>query len=408
MNFKFLINNIEDNNRDNFRKRLMLDNIYKGKILALLVIILESIFILIDIISAFIKIDDRFFFYRYLLMYIIMIIINIILLILINKIKDIDDILPEKLKIIETYSLLYITLMMTWGSVIALMDQRLYGHLMAFMVNMITCSILYIVDNKKILIPYFFSVSTLMIGLPFYQKSQDVLIGHYINVIVFVFISWLASRILYRNYCNDYKSKALFIQSNELLEKEIKENKNINIKLSIANQQLKRMALIDELTGIPNRRSFRNYIEMIFENNEIEDLLFSVIMVDIDYFKEFNDHYGHEEGDNALIAVANHINAVVKNHCEFVGRWGGEEFIYTAFNAGIEYVTQVAETIRQNVLSLNIPHDYSTTSDILSVSIGIACQKVTCEKDIRNTISLADKALYKAKYSGRNCIRNID
>jgi len=285
------------------------------------------------------------------------------------------------------------------------LDQKLYGQLMAFMVNMISSSVLYFLDNKKIVIPYVCSVLIIFTGLPFFQSSSDILIGHYVNLSVFIFISWLASRIIFLSYYRDYKSKRMLQKTNILLEREIEQNSVINMKLAAANFQLNELALIDELTGIPNRRSFRNHIDIGFERYVKENSILSIIMVDVDYFKQFNDNYGHNEGDRVLIAIANQINSVVRHNMDFVARWGGEEFIYAAFNTNAAEIEIIAETIRRKVWDLKIPHAFSENWDYISVSIGTCTLEVTGKVDVSKGIGRADKALYFAKKSGRNCVK---
>lgn len=146
---------------------------------------------------------------------------------------------------------------------------------------MIVCSIIFLFDAKIMSIPYLASTLILAIGLPFFQKASNVLIGHYINLLVFIIISWTASRIIYRNYCDNYVIKDIMNESKALLQKEMQENRIINKKLAIANAQLQKLALVDELTGLSNRRNFRKFIDRIFENNHSE-LAVSVIMIDIE------------------------------------------------------------------------------------------------------------------------------
>ena len=182
----------------------------------------------------------------------------------------------------------------------------------------------------------------------------------------------------------------------------------ITIRLAIANSQLKEYALMDELTGIPNRRSFREFIDRAFQNDVKEGSTLSVVMIDIDYFKQFNDSYGHEEGDKALIAVANQINAVIEDPSEFVVRWGGEEFIYAAFNRSEAEIEATANTIRQKVSDLNIVHAESPVHPHITISLGTSTIPATEKKDVNKAIKLADQALYFAKSYGRDCIKSIN
>jgi len=396
---------IQECEKENFRKKILADNFRRGRILAKIMIGLESILVIICVTASILKVDNRFNFSYYLIMYMSLILINIIILFFINRFKDLKQKTSSELRNIEMGLVAYITLIMSWGSIISLLDQKLYGQLMVFMVNMITCSVMFFLDNKKRLVPYVFSILIILVGLPFFQDSKDVLIGHYVNLFVFVVISWLASKIIFQSYCSDFSSKALLKKTNVLLEREIEHNDTINKKLTAANLQLKELALIDELTGIPNRRSFRNHIEVAFESYVQEGSLLSVIMVDIDYFKDYNDNYGHNEGDKVLKAVANQINSVVRHTMDFVARWGGEEFIYATFNTNEEEIAKIAETIRSNVFDLQISHESSKAWGFISVSLGTCSIEVGGKANVGRAIEQADKALYLAKTSGRNCVK---
>ncbi len=406
--FSFFKNNIIESEQENFRRHLIFDNINRGKILAILVIGIELILIIVDCTTAMLQVDERFHFYQYCAMYASMIFLNIVYFVLIRKYKSVEDIQSPQVKKLETMIIVYFTSILSWSSIISLMDQQIYGQVVVFMVNMMVCSIVFLLDYKKIFIPYVFSVAILFIGLPFYQSSNDVLIGHYVNLTIFISISWLASRIIYQSYGNDYNSKVLLNKSNSLLAKEIKCNKEANMKLSIANYQLKKLALIDELTGLPNRRSFRNYIDMLFNDENQQSVVLSIIMIDVDYFKHYNDHYGHDKGDEVLIALAFQLQSIIVDHVEFVARWGGEEFIYATVNKDEKAITEKADILIQKVHDLKIPHGYSQTSEFVSISLGTCTLQINHKEDVRKGIELADKALYLAKNSGRNCFKNME
>lgn len=384
-----------------FKEDLILQNIRRGKLLAIIVIAFETIFASIDLVSCFLKVNKTFSFYSYLGMYLIMIAINLVYLFFINGYEK------NRLHIntMNTVTVFFITLIMVWGSSISLMDQKLYGQLMTFVVNMIICSIIYCLDVKRMIIPYLVASIFLAIGLPFFQNSGDILVGHYVNLAVFVAISWTVSRIMYRNYCDNYIIKELMNQSNLLLEEEMKENTIINKKLECANEQLKKLALLDELTGLPNRRSFREFVEKRFLNNSTE--LTSVIMIDVDNFKRYNDLYGHEKGDSALIAVAKQLGEFPENIDQIVVRWGGEEFIYAAFSKSREEIIEIANAIRLKILMLSISNQNSLMDSHITVSLGTCTANISSARDIGKIIDKADQAMYLAKSNGRNSVATL-
>jgi len=388
-------------NRREFKEDLILENIRRGVLLAIVVIAFETIFILIDIISCFLRVSKSFSFYFYLAMYLIMIAISLTYLLFINS-------YPKRVssKAMSIFTVIHLTLIMVWGSAISLMDQRLYGQLIVFMVNMMICSSVYYWDAKTMGIPYLISTALLAIGLPFFQNSSDILIGHYANMAAFIAISWTTSRIGYRNYCDNYINKALMNRSNILLEKEMKENAVINKKLELANEQLKNLALLDELTELPNRRCFREFVEKMFQDNKT-DRTVSVIMIDVDNFKQYNDLYGHEKGDSALIAVGKQLSRIPENTKQIAVRWGGEEFIFAAFDKSQEDIIKIADAIRLKVLELKIPNQNFSTNPYLTISLGTCTTNMSSPRSIGKIIDTADQAMYQAKKNGRNSVATL-
>jgi diguanylate cyclase (GGDEF) domain len=399
---------IEDSEKENLKRSMLEDNIHRGKILAKVVIGFEVILSVIDVSASILKVDNRFHFSNYFLMYMLMILLNIAFCFMVSRVGDLSNKPISYLNRLENSLVVYITLVMLWGSIISLMDQKLYGQLMAYMVNMIACSVFYYLDNKKVLIPFSISILALFLGLPLFQSSSDILIGHYVNLTVFSFLFWLTSRILYLNYCNDFKNRSLINKSNILLASEIEQNRIINMKLEEANEQLRELALKDELTGIPNRRGLNNYIDFIYEYSLDKGSLISIIMMDIDNFKQYNDNYGHNAGDKVLISIADQINSVVRHSKHFIARFGGEEFIYVAIHTNEKQIAVIAETIRKKIEELKITHEYSQGGKYVSISLGTSTVRVYKRENILQCIEFADRALYRAKTNGRNCVASMD
>jgi diguanylate cyclase (GGDEF)-like protein len=172
---------------------------------------------------------------------------------------------------------------------------------------------------------------------------------------------------------------------------------------------LENTSYCDGLTTIANRRRFDEYLGSTWCMSVRESLPLSLIMIDIDNFKQFNDHYGHQEGDTCLIRIAEALSASLRRKTDLIARYGGEEFVCVLPNTGTEGVAITAENIRSNILSLRIPHLHSTPTGCVTVSQGLASIRPVCDVSSDTLITAADEALYEAKESGRNriCSRRV-
>lgn len=183
---------------------------------------------------------------------------------------------------------------------------------------------------------------------------------------------------------------------------DITEQKELEYRLKTANGILESLSYLDSLTGIANRRRFDEILDSEWKRAQRNLQPFSVILIDIDNFKAFNDHYGHQEGDVCLKEVAKTIKDTLKRPADFVARYGGEEFIVILPETNIAGAGAIAEQIRKNVEKLEITHQFSVTDPFVTISLGVAT--VIPEDNISkyDVIELADKALYKAKKAGKN------
>ncbi|MDR0448740.1 MAG: GGDEF domain-containing protein [Treponema sp.] len=180
-----------------------------------------------------------------------------------------------------------------------------------------------------------------------------------------------------------------------------KERDFANLLLS-ANKKLEELSTKDELTTLNNRRSFSEYMNIVWKQNHRLNLPVTVLMIDVDCFKKYNDSLGHLEGDKALIAVAQCIKNHVKRETDFVARFGGEEFIcllpFIKSNDALDF----ANTLVANVEKINIPHPSSETSQYITISAGMATIVPDDNNSQTQLLHEADRALYEAKKSGRN------
>ena len=390
---------LNEKEKDSFRNETIKINMYRGKVYSKYIILAEIILSLIDIYFQYNESVSEFKFNNYLLMYLIMIGVNLIYLLSLKNMKT----CLRNLMVMDVIIISYIIFMMVWGAIVSLIDQRLYGQIMVYMVNVIGCSVIYYLDNRKLLISYIVSISVLFLGLPFFQQSREIVLGHYINGIVFLICAYVASRTLYKNLYNNFKSKSLIMKSNEKLKKEMEENKIIYKQLKDANKQLKKLSLEDELTNVNNRRALRLFIDNIFKQVPKETSI-SIIMMDIDNFKSYNDKYGHVNGDEVLKKVSSKLNETVRGSKDFVARYGGEEFVYIALQTDENEIYKIANEIREKIYNLKITHEYSEVSNYVTASLGIATVIPDDTASIYEGIKNADISLYQAKYEGKNRI----
>jgi two-component system cell cycle response regulator len=176
-----------------------------------------------------------------------------------------------------------------------------------------------------------------------------------------------------------------------------------NDQLQEANHKLELLSNLDGLTQIPNRRCFNSYLLLHWQYHQREQKPIALILIDIDYFKFYNDSYGHQSGDDCLIRVAEVIARIPQRGIDLVARYGGEEFAVILPNTNSEGALVVAESIRNAITILNIPHQSSTVSDRITLSLGITSLIPGSDQNPEILINSADKALYTAKKQGRNC-----
>jgi diguanylate cyclase (GGDEF)-like protein/PAS domain S-box-containing protein len=169
-----------------------------------------------------------------------------------------------------------------------------------------------------------------------------------------------------------------------------------------AQEQLKLHALMDGLTGIANRRHFDNTLDLEWRRAMRSAKPLSLIMIDIDFFKNYNDLYGHLSGDSCLQKIADTIKASLRRAGNFVARYGGEEFAVILPDTDTEGAYLFAESLREKIENINMEHKHSKISSSVTISQGVATTIPKKNSAQDELISLADKALYKAKQEGRN------
>jgi diguanylate cyclase (GGDEF)-like protein len=178
-------------------------------------------------------------------------------------------------------------------------------------------------------------------------------------------------------------------------------------QLQEANLQLQRLSGQDALTGIANRRSFDSHLTYEWSRAAREQTPLSLLMIDIDYFKAFNDQYGHPRGDECLKQVAQALAVPLKRPGDLLARYGGEEFIILLPWTGLPGAVALAERLRARVAALQIPHRRSAVAAHVTISVGVGCVIPTRQATPNDLIEIADQALYAAKEKGRNRIETL-
>jgi len=183
---------------------------------------------------------------------------------------------------------------------------------------------------------------------------------------------------------------------------DITSRKEAEAALAKAHEKLQTLAVSDELTQVANRRRFDEYLRQEWDRHKREALPIAIIMCDVDFFKLYNDTYGHQAGDECLKTIAKTIKNQLKRSVDLVARYGGEEFVVIMPNTSIDGAVMVAENIRIEVENLKIPNKGISVYKFVTISLGVASMIPDSKFPPESLVQMADTALYEAKKKGRN------
>ena len=178
-------------------------------------------------------------------------------------------------------------------------------------------------------------------------------------------------------------------------------------RLTSIENELYSLSLVDGLTGIANRRSFDQHLNMVWGNCMRQKQPISLLLIDIDYFKNYNDSYGHQKGDDCLIKIASIIKATARRSQDLAARYGGEEFALVLPNDNEQDALHLAKQLINMVNKENIPHETSGITDHVTISVGLATITPPIEMNYLQLIKKADQNLYLSKENGRNQVTAI-
>jgi diguanylate cyclase (GGDEF)-like protein len=199
------------------------------------------------------------------------------------------------------------------------------------------------------------------------------------------------------------RSMLIRIERESELEDREKELVKVTEVLQQANERLQLLSTRDALTGVANRRGLDDFLDMEWRRAAREESNLSLVMIDVDDFKNFNDTQGHQAGDECLWMVALCLKDCLNRGADLVGRYGGEEFLVVLPDTPIEGAIKVAEAMRQSVQDKGMAHTTSPTgAGVVTVSVGVACGEPNMAMVSNVLLAAADKALYEAKNQGRN------
>ena len=188
---------------------------------------------------------------------------------------------------------------------------------------------------------------------------------------------------------------------------DIHELKQAEEKLELMNQKLEKLSLQDSLTDIANRRMFDHLMSIEWARAQRSQQPLSLLFIDIDFFKQYNDTYGHQAGDSCLRQIARVLSFVARRPSDLAARYGGEEFVVLLPETGGEHARRLAELCQSAVIEQGIPHEASEVSDVVTISVGVCSMEVTAEMQVQQFIEAADEAQYQAKKNGRNRVESL-
>jgi diguanylate cyclase (GGDEF)-like protein len=308
----------------------------------------------------------------------------------------IDYVLWHRLLIVAS-----VTAGMCWGfgllHMLMVVDETHHIFLIILLISLAAAGITLAVRAR---IYYAFQISVLLpviIWLLLNDNSVKVILGCFL--VIFMMAMWIFAYQVNRSLTTSFRLQL----ENQSLANSLKQS---NARLQVLNEELLQLSATDGLTQVANRRYFDERLISEFSRSSREGTSLSLIMIDVDFFKAYNDALGHVAGDECLSRIAISIRDSLKRPTDLVARYGGEEFVVLLPVTPLEGASKLAEEIRQNIEALKISHPSSPIGAYVTVSLGVAGASHVGKTSKRELLlQKADQALYKAKLGGRNTVR---
>jgi len=355
---------------DEFYKYLLKTNLYRCKIVAFVLLIAAIPLLYMDYFNYLggmwlNVVGYGLLFYSHVLLMLVML-IPLIIVPIIKPDSEYKTFLWQRACVI-----CFLIFILIDTAIVSMADQKTSGEITAYIIGVLGVAAIVYLKPVTSLFIYLLSFVIFLAGVSQIQSNPEILTGHYINSSFLVTIGWIFSVTLYNTRLSDFLNK----------------------------KRLEAYANFDYLTGCLNRRAFINRLQQEVERAKREKTTISILLVDIDFFKQINDRFGHSAGDSVLKQLIDCFNNTCRTY-DFIGRFGGEEFIICLPNTTLSVASEVAERFRGIIEDTEINCDSNMIS--VTVSLGVAALEPTYNENIDKFISRADRAMYRAKIKRNN------
>ncbi len=306
----------------------------------------------------------------------------------------------DNIKKVELFITLYVTFFLSIGAFISMREQEIYNPLLIYTMILFTCSSFLVLSVKQVSIPLITSTCVLLLGLYLQHGFDQIFILQLLYIASIIPIAFFISQSFYYSFKRSIKFQIEMVREAQI-------SRELTKKLREANRKLELQSMLDPLTSLFNRRAYNNYLKELQTKLLENSYDLSVIMIDVDCFKMYNDTYGHAEGDKVLLKIAQVLKDLADEYHCFATRWGGEEFALLLFDVPEAFVKEMCNEVKTRVNQLQINHNTSHISDVVSVSIGASTKTILQPDDILACIKQADEALYFVKEHGRNNFEHV-
>ncbi|NLP44139.1 MAG: diguanylate cyclase [Peptococcaceae bacterium] len=390
---KFFIISVEDRYQNAFIHEINTINAARVKVCSVTFIICEIAVITLSLLIKREKLFSQPDLY-YLLMYILLTVGMVFFLLSFIKLgKNIQ----QNAKKIQVGGVLFASFILFWCAGISLLDQLSYGQIVVYLSAIICIGVIPFFKPIVLLLMYGGAEGFFLILQPYFQQSTEIIFGNGVNSLTFVIFSLVISRMRYKGFADDFQNKRIIQEKSALLEEKSVLLNEINLLLIEANHRLENLSQRDSLTGVYNRLVFDRTLKMEWDRCKRHHIPLTLMMVDIDFFKQYNDTYGHQAGDECIKRIAEILSSSARRASDVITRYGGDEFALILPHMNQESALKLAEELSNKVIELSIPHANSTVADYLTISIGANTLIPSAELTIQDLLRNADKALYEAK-----------